>query len=41
MFIICLQELKYIYGRYINLSSEEERNMYVNINPPYHVFTSY
>lgn len=27
---LCLKDLKYIYGRYINPSSEEERNMYVN-----------
>lgn len=28
------KDLKYIYGRYINPSSEEERNMYVNPSSP-------
>lgn len=28
--VLVVQDLKYIYGRYINPSSEEERNMYVN-----------
>lgn len=28
-----LQDLKYIYGRYINPSSEEEKIMYVKLGP--------
>lgn len=29
---LCQKDLKYIYGRYINPSSEPERNMYVNMH---------
>lgn len=39
--ITVLQDLKYIYGRYINPSSEEERNMYVNCHPDDFDFISY
>lgn len=41
MIVIVLQELKYIYGRYINLLSEEERNMYVTCSPDDFDFISY